>query len=653
MNKLSALIFVALMLSVPAFAQNGYMLEVKNDSKTINADELGLPETATLMEVLSLLPELLSRPKMDFLSNYDIQVGGFSLGADKEAAMTMVHVADIDNISISESSVNSYTGKGSGGSIDITLKAMEKGLSGNVDVTAYSIPQINPTVFLGYRSDKVKIRGLLGYNRSRLGNYAVSREYTLYSGSDTTTINSEFGMAHIYAQYSPTNSDVLSLQLSQSYRENSKDLTGILCDTDDLSRIDKQYADSEVNISVEASYQHTFSDKSVLKFKANYSGQPDNESGESSFSRDVSTDKHSGTVSGKIDYTCHFPRTDGGEAPSLNFGVNGNRSFSSSNHEEQLNIFGLTRFSHNVYTDGDNIFLSPYAQFEALLGKVRLKAMADYQYYSYSVKSRDDAKFNNDRIDFTCKLMAGWQMGEHNHLRLILDRKIRRPSGIQVYPFVLYEPANSDFYKGNPKLVPEQIHEASLDYITDVRTSSGAYLMANTSLAYIYVGDRIRPLKGDRTTEKNFPYDFMTYTNAGANNIINANLMLYYSKGIFNLSLTGNVYANYDVNGPVTDHYNYYSLSVYPSFHFKDDWRASMKAIYHSPVSTNYVSYGHSASVNLYVGKTWGNFTVGIDGKLQLIKRTTDITHGANEAVTKETYIPDYSYVALNLNYRF
>ena len=78
-----------------------------------------------------------------------------------------------------------------------------------------------------------------------------------------------------------------------------------------------------------------------------------------------------------------------------------------------------------------------------------------------------------------------------------------------------------------------------------------------------------------------------------------------------------------------------------------------MRAVYHSPVSTNDVSYGQSAAASLYFGKTWGGFTAGIDGKLQLIGRTTDITHGAAESVTKVTYVPDYSYVALNLNYRF
>ena len=177
--------------------------------------------------------------------------------------------------------------------------------------------------------------------------------------------------------------------------------------------------------------------------------------------------------------------------------------------------------------------------------------------------------------------------------------------------------------------------------------------MANADLSFIHVADRIRTVTGDKETEQKYPYDFLSFSNSGYNNLFNANLMLYYRKGIFNLSFTGNLYMNYDVTDKVTDHYNYYSLSLYPSFHFKNDWRTSLQLIYHSPVSTNSVSYGHSASASLYVGKSWGGMSVGLVGRLQLIKRTTDVIHGASGQVTYETYVPGYNGVALNLNYRF
>lgn len=665
MKKLSATLALALLLAVPAFSQGKYMLEIKNDAKTIHASELGLPESATLTEVLSLLPELLSRPKLDVLTNYNIQINGFNLGGDKEPAMTMLHISDISSITITESSVDSYTSKGTGGTINISLKELKEGFSGGVDLMAYTIPQVSPTVHLGYKKDKFKIRGLFGFSTMKANNYIVDRvyEYTgtplgalsgsTYTGADTTTLRTNMEIAHVIAEYAPTAADLVSLKVSQSYDMNGSSVNGYLFRDGFKEEADKETKSKNLNLSVEAMYRHTFAKYSNLKFQFNYSGQPTNSSSDISFLRELTSDSHSGSFAGKIDFTHSFRDAGEKETANLNVGVNANRGRNYAQHEEEMHLLGMTQFSRNSYTTGITSYFSPYAQFETLLGQFRIKAKADYQYYHYDLMAKDKADFNTWNHNFTFKLMLGWQLADHHHLRLFLDRKIRRPSTVQMYPVVLYSPSALSFAKGNPDLAPEQIHEASLDYITDIKTAGGGYFVVNANVAYIRVDDRIRQVPGDKESEKHYPYDFISFANAGYTNILNTDLMFYYRKGIFNLSVTGNLYVNYDVNGDSMDHYNYYSLSVYPSFHFKNDWRTSMQLVYYSPVSTRSSSLGHSASANLYVGKTWNRLSVGLAGSLQLIKRTTDIIHGAGDQVTRETYIPGYNYVALNFNYRF
>lgn len=657
MKKFLPLIFAAMLMCVPSYSQDGYMMEIKNDTKIIHTSELGMPGSSTLGDVLSMLPEILGRPKVDVLSDYDIQIGGFSLGADREAALTMIHVADMKKIEITESAVDNYVNNGQGGTIKITLNDAEEGLTGSVDLTAYSIPQVSPNMILSYKKGKFYARGLFGLGGFMSYDYRIDSKYiypnNTYTASDTTTYRQGIELAHIFMQYKPNDADTYELQISQSYGKQSVNVNGEKYEYEVKRMLDEDMHAENLDLSAEAKYEHVFVNKSKLTVKGNYSGKPINKSSKESMASDAYSKDRYSKISGKVEYLYKFLDSNGGEKGNVCVGLNANTGNSKRDYNEILNYFGLVRYSHNVNTTGNTSFLSPYARAEAAFGKFRVKAIAEYEYYHQRTKSEHNETHDSYSNDFVCKLMLGWQFTSHQHLRLILDRKIKRPTDEQLYPYLLYRPDPAEYFKGNAALKPEQIHEIGLDYISDRKTASGLYLMGNASVNFIRVDDRIRTVVGGTIVESEFPYDFMTYVNKGFNNIINTNLMFYLRKGIFSLSLTGNLYMNYDVQDSVTDHYNYYSLALYPLFNFKNDWKASVLLTYHSPVSRKDASLGQSASSLFYVGKTWGGFSAGLSAQLQIINRTTDITNGANNLVIEENYQPGYRFVGLNLNYRF
>lgn len=58
----------------------GQAIETYFDKKIIHTDSLNLPRNTNAFNLISLLPELLQRPGGNILSNYNILIGGMSVG---------------------------------------------------------------------------------------------------------------------------------------------------------------------------------------------------------------------------------------------------------------------------------------------------------------------------------------------------------------------------------------------------------------------------------------------------------------------------------------------------------------------------------------------------------------------------------------------
>lgn len=190
-----------------ASAQEKYKVEIKNDQKILHVDALGLPGTMSVAEVLRMLPEILNRPSISIFENYDIQMNGFSVGNSKEQFLNQTFLADVEKIEISEDPVSSYQSNGHGGSINFTLRSRNEGSSGKLNLSAYSLYELQPTVQYNYNREKFTFYAWVAYDHYRPATTFEDRMNSspeLVFSSDTTMKKIDYQMARLYMEYKPT-----------------------------------------------------------------------------------------------------------------------------------------------------------------------------------------------------------------------------------------------------------------------------------------------------------------------------------------------------------------------------------------------------------------------------------------------------------------
>lgn len=144
----------------------------------------------------------------------------------------------------------------------------------------------------------------------------------------------------------------------------------------------------------------------------------------------------------------------------------------------------------------------------------------------------------------------------------------------------------------------------------------------------------------------------MLTMNAGANyckssglpevtNYLNTNIMAIYQYDIFFLSVTGNIYTwKQDAEGANADKYKtYYNISVMPSLNMKNGWRTAMNMRYYSKVHMREENLGDCLSLQMNVGKSWGDWMVYAYGRVPLTGRTKD-TNKINNVIAFTSLVP-------------
>lgn len=226
-------------------------------------------------------------------------------------------------------------------------------------------------------------------------------------------------------------------------------------------------------------------------------------------------------------------------------------------------------------TSSFNKQVQPQGELTFIYGPIRFKAAAEYQW-------------NDDEInDWTGRMTLAWSINKNNRLRLLMHRQLRLPW-----------------------LVSKEI---GLDYLTDIRWDRHLLTM-NGGVNYCKT--------------KDIPEE---------TSYINANLMAMYQHDIFFLSMTANYYRQQqNVEGFVGEKYKrYYNLSLMPSLNFKNGWRTALNLRYYSKVYRAKEEQGDCLSLQLNVGKTWGNISAYAYGRTPLTGRTRTIFY--NNGLVIET----------------
>lgn len=634
------LTIVCCFLTTSVSADDKYAVKIDFDSKLIYVDSLSLPKSFKAIGILQILPEILERPGDVLASDYDIKINDMSVGDARDVVLSQIRLAQIEKIEVSESPLSTYNNNGQGGSINIFLRKKpadeDKKVWGSASVDYEYETDVTPFAQINYNDKKFSLIGLLmgEYYNSTIPNYTYSENET---SKNTRKQDFRNQMARVYLNYCPTAKDNLTLGLSEVLSRTKYDC----CTTLD-GLYSSGYLDKENKTTLRAlfNYKHTFGSRSKIEIETQYLYEPGENSNDDFIAKFDKEDDHSNSLSGKVEYTLGLLPVSNPDKINLVLGFSNNNSWKkndytfvfSDGYKSQSQLLNPGTYA---YTIGDNSFhIMPYVNLEMTLGQFRIKAVGEYQFYRNDMSISKSIVYNKampdsrrDRSDFTGKLMFCWQLARHQHLRLILDRKLQRPSLSQIYQYYYYNPDADKCFKGNSSLTPMLSHEISLDYISDYSWDDRKFVL-NAGVSYNHVSDVITSSSLDNVIVtkdgKDYQLECLTFVNSGKVRIYNADLMMMYSYKCFSLSFTGNVFHNDQIleSGEGKPHYTYYNMSLLPSLNLKNGWMASLDMLYYSKVTTTDYTLGDCLTAQLNIGKNFGRWNVHVLGRWTVTGKT-------------------------------
>lgn len=611
------------------------VMSVDYDWKILYTDSMQMPKNTSLNTVLMILPELLERPGVELLSNYDVLIEGMSVLDAKDAALTQLRIGDVERIEVSESPTSSYQNNGQGGVVNFVLRKKEKGFWGSAAIEGSYSTDIMPALTFGYAKDKWLVRALaLGeYYRSYsdVTEWNMNIETGAYSSPRVTRekMSSWGELARVYAQCNISDNDVLVWNLGEYSSRASQEQYHV----DTRIKIGSQYQ-SNTTLQTLLNYSHVFNSRSNISAEVQYIYSPysDGYEQEDYFEdhkyRILDNHMISHSVNGKVVYQADLLPVKDGKSCGLTIGLTGNGSFTNGeiSFEDRIKKEGsLYAPRYNTY------YLMPFAKIKIQAGKFRLNLAGEFQHLSTLINpgrlnSNDTGDYTNIANDFTCKMIGEWHFDSSQCLRLIVDRKLRRPDKVQIYPLNVFNPERYMYVKGNSELKPEGVIQLGVDYISNYKWGQHS-LQMSLAANYYHVSDLIvEYIVGGESGDggMGLTQKYLTFKNDGHNNILACGAMAVWKYRWMQFSATASVFHNkQEIDGTV-NHYTYYNICLQPSILLPRNWGVVSNFIYNSRVTRFNQYLGESAVLNVNLSKGWKRWSVYAYGEISLLGNTTD-----------------------------
>lgn len=636
---------------------NAFSQAVKTDydKKVIITDSLNIPGNTSASTVISMLPELLQRPGDYILSNYDVKIDGMSVGTAADVALMQLQIVDLEKIEVSESAMTSYQKNGQGGSINLVLRSSGSSAKdrfwGDVSMHGSTYRDLAQRISLGYKNKGLMVRGIALGEITNANRDVVTSVYEDGGLAKETTVRTDgrfrTELARAYLKYNITKQDEIKFAVSEiySYTKNrnitnmdvENHVTGINKDLNVQANISYKHATKRGSLGASIEFGHKPSDKS------NYAD-----------GMLVTNKKKADVFSGKVDYktilyddVTALGRKRKGE---LTIGVNFNTSLGS---EKEYIGNELTDILARDIPQNDTRYIMPNVTFNTTLGKLRLKASGGWQCFSYTFE-RSGKPHSAVSNDLTGKLIAEWHFTGLRKVRFILDRKLKRPSSSQLYPFITMNSDQTKYIEGNPDLKPMMVHEAMFDFIDTYNFGQGHQLVLNTDISISGITNIIGEEKSTRPDpiDESATANYITYVNRGSNSVTSANLMALYTYKAFSLSFAGNIYHKEADATSNNNYYTYYNLCLFPSFRIKNGWNGGARFVYYSHVNQRNTSLGDCAAADITIGKSINRWFIHISKCFSFNKNSTDVTTSGNQRKEKK-YEMLSSYTGIGVKFSF
>lgn len=641
------ILFLSL-ISFSAYAQD-YLLELNNGDKIIHIEQLKLPSTASVEDVIYLFPELFGRPNYEVLNTYNIEVDGFSVGsASKDFVLSNIHAYSIQKITISDSPANSYDNNGQGGTIKIALKDATPGYSGNADISGNSSWNVTPSAQLNFMNEK---------GNFKMHTFAAGQVYQ--TASDYVRLHMEPISPSVYNEFTDTSRAKFDSQLLRTYMKyspNSKNRFEFVVSLDRMSnnlwnreQTYRPVTDTDVKYNADANTKYILTtDEKGSEFTAEVKlgYHPASKYQDIPNFRSRQTEGGSWSAIGKVEYKPVF-----NNILTMFFGSEYNYTGGVSDFSESAHYFG-PQGPINYSTTTASLYLNPYVKAQVKAGQWSLQGKIDYQFYNFEVSATNFSEnFSNVRHDYAASVFANWQFKDNQALRFSYEKKVRRPSTYQMTPNWSFDTNTYNYIVGNNNLIPMKVRDLGVEYITDFRTP-GSLFTFNVGLDFIYVTDIIRSVTVEAKPSMGID-KYLTFKNSGSAGIVNGNLFLYYRSGILSVSAAANVFFNNDYyEGKYTNH-TYYNLSLQPTLSFPSDWVVMARAMWYSDVMTQTSNLGGFSVAYLDIAKTWGHFTVDLIGQVPFPRSILNSSIDESGLVTLLSSRSAIPYIGLEFSYRF
>lgn len=479
-------------------------IEYQLDKKVINVNQNLVSAGATAVEALENAPsirvDLEGNVTLRGSSNFTVLINGRPSVLDGSDALQQIPASAIENIEIITNPSAKHDPDGVSGIINVIMKKdVNQGLNGIVNASAGMNDKYETDILLNYKKGKFGFTGGFSWNRRDFHHEGFERRETRHTGltelyerdqegffqrkgtqfkagieysltpSQTLSLSGDFGSfafgrfsdqkTHRFSdpasenRYDVTrntskrNEDFYNINLNYHNRldELGQELTGLIYyskeDGADISLRDEYLANENWEVI----------DPDPLKYRTSEGGVGD----EFRF---------------EVDYVKPFTKISKLEAGLQYRYDHGPEDFLYERYNPETQTFEPVDDYSNASGFLRNIY-SGYLTFSHELAKFQMQGGLRGEYTDRTVSVVNDGKdYRIDRVDFFPTLHITRKLNETNQVQASYSRRINRPRGWFLEPFVTVVDENT-VNKGNPGLEPEYVNSFELNYQKNFKTS--------------------------------------------------------------------------------------------------------------------------------------------------------------------------------------
>ncbi len=497
----------------------GSQMRMDIDKKVFDVDRNIASSGGSASDVLTNIPSVQvdneGEVSLRGNSSVTVWINGKASGltADNRAQiLAQLPAESIERIEVITNPSAKYDPEGTGGIINIVLKNNRKpGYYGSV--------QGGIDTELGYN-----LNGNINYSSGKIEAYAgVGRRVNRNTGggySDRTNTDAQGNPISFLNQDSENKSGggPYTFRLGGTYHITEKDHLGITgsgmfgfreqngtinyesnVPNSYISSLRTTSSESQMrNANAELNYKHDFTEKSNLNLSASYNlWNRDEESvyeqsylyadssTRTSYQRQIN-DVNTNTWEFKADYVNEFGKEnkiEAGYQSTLNRRESPVETFSGANQSSAIfddNLYNRFLYNQDIH--------ALYATFSKRIQKFGVQVGARGEYTNIDMKTlgynqteSDVTPYKKDYFSFFPSVFLSYQLPKNNEIQLNYTRRIRRPSGWQLNPFMnITDSANISY--GNPYLDPEFSNSLEFNYLKNWRnhTISASVYYKNT-----------------------------------------------------------------------------------------------------------------------------------------------------------------------------